>query len=154
MKTIAYTQITACLFLMASCTFLRETIGIKPTPPIAKVESIRLQSFDHKKIKLYVKIRVDNPNIFDLDFSNLTYDISVTDSILASGKLVEDISIASKGHSNLHLPINIEIKEAAKILQLLFVKKQQVTAKIVASAEFLSPIGNISINFQDEKTIK
>ena len=136
-----------------SCTFLKETIGIGPKPPAVQLESIGVKSASLTELYLIVKIRVENPNRFSLDFSKLKYQLKVENQLLAKGLFEKEVSINSQEAKIVELPLSIDMTKALKVVKKIFQGDKKVMAIWNGTATFNTPIGDIDVDFENQKPI-
>jgi len=145
---------SALLMPIVSCSFLRETIGLGPAAPKVKVQSVKFEKVSLETLSIKAKIRVDNPNGFDMDFSSLKYDMVIRGKILASGVYQKKFTIPAKAMVFLELPLDIDTQHAIWIIKKIIGNSETLTAKIRATAKFVTPVGDISVDFEDEKIVR
>ncbi len=145
--------LTVISFLVVQCEFLRETVGLGPTPPKAKLVGISVKKVSFQNLELEFNILVDNPNFFDIDLSKLTYDIRVAEVHLAKGVHDKKITVPSEEKLEVKLPLTVDTKNALKLVNQLW-QHQKLIATWKAVAIFETPLGGVEVEFEDNKPIK
>lgn len=137
---------------LSSCTFLQETVGIVPRSPKVKLQALQVKSVNLKQAEIEVKLRVDNPNFFDLDFSGLDYTLDVEKTLLAQGEYNQDFTIPKDSFRVLKLPVKVDLINLIGLARdLLIKKKSTLEAHWKGTARFASTLGDIDVDFEDSK---
>jgi LEA14-like dessication related protein len=146
--------IAVLLALIFSCAFLRESIGLGPVPPKVRLVSIRIKNLSMQTIDIVGTFQVDNPNIFAIELSFLKYQLQVLDRTLASGSYEEHFKVGAKDTATVDLPFLVSMQEVVFIVKSVFAQGDKLVAVMTATARFNTPIGNIDVDFQDQKPLK
>jgi LEA14-like dessication related protein len=152
MKLLQTTIFFLTLSTLTSCTYLRDTLGLGLYKPRVSVKDIDVTKADIRSIKLQVSVLVDNPNSFDLKFSDLNYTLRADDALLASGNYKELITIPSDQTRLIPILLEVDTMGAIHILQKFLLKKESVLLRWHARAFFTTPFGNkMEVGFFNEK---
>ena len=139
--------------LLAQCTFLKQIVGIRPRKPEVQLQKIQLVKASPEALDLDVKMRITNPNDFNLRFSDLEYELFVEEKKLAEGIYKEEFTLNSNSTVTLEIPVRVHTLQVLSTLARFF-REKQLQAKWVAKANFVSPLGKIAVNFDGEETIR
>ena len=89
--------------------------------PSLSVEGLKVQKISPTSADLQLNLEFDNPNGFGFRIDGFTYDFNVDQSEWASGRALENVTIAKKGTTQLQIPLSINIAKlglsAYRILQ-------------------------------------
>jgi len=136
------------------CAFLRDVVGLGPQSPKVSLVEVTVENFTLTALDLMVVVRVDNPNDFDLNFAKLRYKLTVDNLEIASGDYVDRLSIPSTGNAMIKLPLRVDAQSAMKLAHDLLGNAGESVAVMTATADFLSPIGAMEVNFEDKRPLK
>ena len=96
-------------WLLAGCSSLP---GLQPPRvQVAGVERLRAEGAE---LRLALKLRVQNPNIYALDFEGLWLELDVNGRPLATGLSNEKGSVPAYGELVLTVPVTVSITAAAR----------------------------------------
>ena len=139
---------------LVSCVFLRDLVGLGPARPRATLVGFQLDRVAWDGLDLTARIRIDNPNRFAVGLAQLTYTVDVLGSSFATGKWAGDFSVPARGSGELHLPVTIDPARAFGLLgELMKSGETDVIATLKANGEFVSPIGNFSLDITEQKAL-
>ena len=135
------------------CTFLKALVGIQPRNPKVHLVKLQVHRADLKSIEMTAQLLIQNPNDFELRFSDVHYQLNSHDKLLAEGTYTQEMVIQASTATTLYVPIQLQILQAAQVIQD-FLKEGKALIKWTADANFISPLGGISIHLADEKELK
>lgn len=141
-------------FALSGCAYLKAAIGLGPTRPKVSVVEVAVSKATLTALALLVTIRVDNPNDFNLEFSLLKYEMTAGALKLASGSYDPPISVPAEGHALVKLPLAVEANNVIKLASDLLKNSNEITAIMKATAEFKSPVGNMTVDFEDKRPLR
>lgn len=139
---------------LGGCAYLREAIGLGPQRPKVQLTDIAVTKATFLALDLAVTLRVDNPNNFDLRFSKLKYDMVAAGLDVARGVFDETVIVPATGFSLVKLPLRVDSQNALQLVQALLASKEEVFAELNATADFETPFGPMSVNFEDKQALK
>lgn len=143
----------ALLTAPASCTLLRETIGLGPVRPQVALVEIEITKLSLSSLDLMVTLKVDNPNEFSLTFRNLHYRLDVDTMALAEGRYAEMVQIAARGKQLVRLPIRINAANTANLVRQFLKSETSPIALLTATANFVTPFGDVQVNIEEKKPL-
>lgn len=156
-KSPASQKPLACLFVLlvgfSACTFFKKTVGLVPTKPKVELESIGVKNLTWEKVQLLVGLKLQNPNSFSLDLSNLDYSVTYQEQIVAEGKYPKPFKLESDDLSRIQLPISLH---AAKIMELLSKNAASATEGFMIfkiKLDFDTIVGPMEYVFQEKKSL-
>ncbi len=85
-----------------------------PKLPELKIASLRVKKVSLTRIDIELDLRVNNPNIFSLAFTSLSYDLNVAGRSWVQGNPVRDLSFPAGGDGSAILPISLNIVEVGR----------------------------------------
>jgi LEA14-like dessication related protein len=138
-----------------SCAFLRESLGLGSYRPRVSLKGIEVDKIAIEYIKLDVLLYVENPNSFELNFSDVDYTLNAGESLLASGNFKEKVIIPANEQRVIHVPVRIESQSALKMVRMFFIRHQPIFLRWHARALFQTPLRtSMEVGFYGEKHIK
>jgi LEA14-like dessication related protein len=144
-----------CLLLtLSGCAYLKAAIGLGPTRPKVNVVAVEVSRATLIALDLIVTIRVDNPNDFNLDFSMLKYQMTAGELNIAAGSYDPPLSVPAEGHALVKLPLTVDAGNVIKLAQEMLQGKEEVTALMKATADFATPVGNMTVDFEDKRPLR
>ena len=138
---------------LAGCSHMTKTL-LDPEPPKVVVESVHVKSIGLAGLALSMAVLLENPNHFDIKGRQFTYQASALDQKLAEGKLSEGVELPSLGKTKVTLPVLVSPGAAFRVLSKVISKGQGVTLHLTGSGVFETPLGEVELDFQDEKDIQ
>ena len=138
---------------LSSCGHLKTFVGIAPKRPTIKIENIDFVSLDSKSLKLDLKIEVFNPNDFDLELSDIDYSVGIEGKTIARGHIKKKLLVKELQYNYVRVPIEVMTAEAGNLFKDLMFNSKRPTATWVISATFHGLLGEIDVNFENEKAL-
>jgi len=125
------------ILILMSCAALQEMINIEK--PTAKVRNVRLTGLSLQQIDLLFDVDIFNPNALSVNLAGFDYDFLLSGSSFLKGQQDKQLTIASRGNSNVEVPVSIAFKEIYQTYQSL--KNQDSTDyKIICGLVFDLPV--------------
>ena len=140
--------------LLSHCAYLREVIGLETLQPKVRVVDISLRGLSAQAAQLLITLTVDNPNDFELHFSNLTYELAVGTKILAKGQLADGAVVPARGQQRVKLPLAVDSVAVMTVVHELLSKSKDLEAVVAATAEFETPFGAMDVDFVDRRSMR
>jgi LEA14-like dessication related protein len=137
---------------LIQCTFFKALVGIQPRKPEVHLLKLQVKKVDLKSIELVAQLAIQNPNDFQLRFSDVNYQLSIHGKLVAEGVYTDEMVIRSSATTTLDVPIRLNTMEAVQTV-FRFFQDRTALAKWTANANFISPLGKIAIHFSDEKEL-
>lgn len=138
---------------VGSCQYLRESFGMVPQKPYVSVKEIQVRSFNLREFKLKVKLSVQNPNAYNLEFSNLNYQVSLNEQIVATGLLKETFNFPPEKSVDVELPLTLTGLETLQVIIQSFQKQKALIFGLNGSVRFHSALGDMTVNFNHRKNL-
>lgn len=152
-KLFKITLLLALAASLSSCAYLKALVGLGPQRPKVSIEDVSYVSLNTSHLKLKLRLKVYNPNDFDLKLTNAKYAVQVDDKEFASGNHKKEILAVKKAYSLVTIPISVNLKSTGSILRKSLVTGKKPNAKWNVEALFHGPLGPINVNFEDEKPL-
>jgi LEA14-like dessication related protein len=82
--------------------------------PVPKLPEIKLKDLQVKKLGLtaaevVARVEINNPNDFDLGFSDFTYQLNVNQQSWGAGNIVQSQNIPKKGRGTVDIPVKLNL---------------------------------------------
>lgn len=138
--------------MLPQCVFFKALVGIQPRKPEVELLKLQVKRADLKGVDVVAQLAIKNPNDFQLRFSDVKYQLSFHDKVVAEGVYQEELLIKELTTTTLDVPIHLNTMEAAQSL-FQFFQDRKGLAKWTADANFISPLGKIAIHLSDEKEL-
>ncbi len=141
--------------MTSSCSFFRETLGLVARKPLVQLRSVSVLKANLDHLDLQVAFLVENPNIFDLSFSDLKYTLKAEDLLLASGEFKEEVNVPSDDKRVILVPINVKSAHVWSTLKLMVSSQKAPLIHWYARAYFKTPVGyQVEVGFSGEKILE
>lgn len=141
-------------FSIGGCQYFNNLFKPVIQRPEFKIEDIRFVGFNFKELSIKVKVQIQNPNKFSLEFSNLFYEVYIDeDTKIAFGEYKEKIILPEQGKTLLVLPLVISHKKTVSYLQKLMFRKGEHFLNFVGRVDLHSSFGSITFDFKDKKKL-
>lgn len=119
-RWVAVSLALSALSLLGACASIPTS---KPLPPAVQLVSVKPVNLSLTKAKLELKLRVLNPNTFDLPLRQLDFTASFAGDQFANGSSKDAVTIPAKGEAMLNIAV------ATKLSKLFGQLKNMVKAK-------------------------
>lgn len=146
--------VSATLLLSGGCVYFQELIGIGPKKPSVTLKSVLVKNASLTRLDLDIALLVKNPNGFALKLHRMQYNASALKVPIATGKYEEPFEVPGDGQAEVRIPLTVNIGGAREVFQKLMQNPQKVKVLLDAILTFDTPLGNIDMNFSEEKPIK
>ncbi|UCB53705.1 MAG: LEA type 2 family protein [Thiotrichales bacterium] len=102
--------------------------GELPVPklPDISLKGIQVRNVGLKSAELVAQVEIDNPNSFDLSFSNFDYQLNVNQAKWGQGSIRQGGSIPQKGSSTVEIPVKLDLMSMGQTAYKLLTSKQPV----------------------------
>jgi len=138
---------------LSGCLYLKTLVGMGPQRPKVSIEKVDYVSLSAKTLKLNLKLKVYNPNDFDLELANASYELSNDGEQFAKGSHKKELVAVKKAYSLVSLPIGIDLKSTGTMLKKMLITGKKPLVKWLVQAEFQGPFGAVDVEFEDEKPL-
>ena len=138
--------------LLSSCATVGEMVLEKPQVTLKDV-AIGKVSLD--EMELNATLDVVNPNSFPLNLSAIDYQVDSMGMTLGKGSTLEALNLKPGVKQTIRLPLTLTTLSALKLGQAYASPAQkQLPVTLQATVTVTSPVGPLSLNFQDVKDLK
>lgn len=144
----------SAVLLTSGCVYFQELIGIGPKKPTVTLKSVLVKNASLSTLDLDIALGVKNPNGFALKLSRMSYMATALKIPVAEGKYEQPFEVPAEGEAEVRIPLSVNVDGAREVLQKLFQNPQKVKVLLDAILTFDTPLGNIDMQFQEEKPIK
>jgi len=100
--------------------------GELPVPklPEIKIKAVKIKNLSFTAAQIVVQVEIDNPNVFDLAFSDFDYQLNVNQQKWGQGSISQGSSIPQKGKGTIDIPMNLNMMSMGKTVYQLLSSKQ------------------------------
>ena len=134
------------VILFSNCQTV-ETVLREPAVSLASVE---LANISFNGLQLLSKVRVENPNGFEIPFPEVGWDLFINDNSFADGVIRNNQRIRARGATLVEIPVNLGYLEVFNTFASL-VGRNQSDYKIALAVNIPLPVlGNRVWNFEHE----
>jgi LEA14-like dessication related protein len=111
--------------------------------PDVKISKIKISRLGIKHTHLTFAAKINNPNVFSINFRHMKYRINLNKDTLATGEIDSLISIKAKSEVTINVPVDLSIKEAAGGVYDYILKSDNTTYFFWMSAVIVSEYNSI-----------
>jgi LEA14-like dessication related protein len=137
-----------------SCAYFRDAVGLGIQRPKVTLLGIEITKARLSGIDLAVTLKVQNPNHFDLDLSNLRYEFIAGGNVIASGQSAERTVVPELAQALVKLPLTVSSDTIAFLTESLFKEKASTKAVLKAKADVHSVFGVIDVESEHTYDLK
>lgn len=100
--------------------------GELPVPklPDIKVKDVKVNKLSFMAAELVAQVEIDNPNAFDLGFSDFNYQLNINQQEWGRGNINTSSAIPQKGKGTIDIPVKLNISSMGKTVYQLLSKRQ------------------------------
>ncbi len=100
--------------------------GELPVPklPDIKVKGLKIKNLSFRAAELVAQVEIDNPNAFDLGFSDFNYQLNVNQQKWGQGNINTSNSIPKKGKGTIDIPVKLNITSMGQTAYQMLSSKQ------------------------------
>jgi LEA14-like dessication related protein len=128
---------------VAACASIGRAVIAQPE---VTLRDVRLTAVGFDGGTFLVLLKVYNPNDFDLDASDLTYQVLVDDAVIGEGSDKDPVTIPAMDSMMVKLPLHISWATAGPAGQSL-IRAGAVNYEIKGSMKIASGVGNIPFSY-------
>ena len=136
-----------------SCSYIQRLVGLKLRAPVVSVAHISLKKLTAKNIKLLVRVKAYNPNNVRFTVDDFRYQLQMDGEQVASGIYREAVTLEPSSNIEINFPIEFSALSASRQLKKYF-SQEKMSVKWVGEANFITPLGKISVDFEEEKKFR
>ncbi len=105
-----------------------------PRPPKLEFDRMEFLKREKKKVYLLAHVKLHNYGKIDLNISDISYKLTVTDLLSASGTEKKEIRVKPATTIPLTIPVQLELKNVIKTLRLVITDKDKVKYHLLVKA--------------------
>ena len=120
------TEIVVDLPIIGNYAIPLSKSGELPVPkmPVIKVKGVKVKSLSFAAAEVVAQVEIDNPNAFDLGFSDFNYQLNINQQKWGQGSITTSNSIPQKGKGIIDIPVKLDITSMGKTAYQLLSSKQ------------------------------
>jgi len=135
-----------------------EKTGQLPIPKLPKISlsAINIKNLNFSGADVEVGLKLDNPNVFGMDISDLGYDLIVNGQRWLQSQTNETISLTKNGSSQLKVPLHLSFLDIGRTLATLLTQLKPLDYQLEGNMNMdtsLPMLKNIAMPFKHSGTI-
>ena len=95
-----------------------------PKMPVIKVKGVKIKNLSLAAAEVVAHVEIDNPNAFDLAFSDFDYQLDINQQNWGQGSISQRSSIPQKAKGMIEIPVKLDIMSMGKSAYQLLSSKQ------------------------------
>ena len=95
-----------------------------PKMPVIKVKGVKIKNLSLTAAEVVAQVEIDNPNAFDLAFSDFDYQLDINQQNWGKGNISQRNSIPQKGKGTIEIPVKLNIMSMGQTAYQLLASKQ------------------------------
>ena len=95
-----------------------------PKMPVIKVKGVKIKNLSLTAAEVVAQVEIDNPNAFDLAFSDFDYQLDINQQNWGQGSISQRSSIPQKAKGMIEIPVKLNIMSMGKSAYQLLSSKQ------------------------------
>ena len=95
-----------------------------PKMPVIKVKGVKIKNLSLAVAEVVAQVEIDNPNAFDLAFSDFDYQLDINQQNWGQGSISQRNSIAQKSKGTIEIPVKLNIMSMGQTAYQLLASKQ------------------------------
>lgn len=124
--SFAHGALALALIGLLGCSSIQELVDSQLARPSASVQSVRLSELNSEGLEIDFLVAIDNPNALSVELAGLDYDLKLEGLTLVQGNRQEQLTIASRGISQLSVPVAFQFSDLRRLFGELSNKTQAV----------------------------
>lgn len=130
-------------------------MNLVPEKPQVALKNVEIGKVGLTEVELFATLEVINPNDYDLNLAAIDYQVDALGMTLGKGSSLEAIRLQPHTKQTVKLPLTLTTASAVKFGQAYYSPAQkQLPVSLQATVKVNSPVGPISLNFEDVKDLK
>ncbi|MCL2210029.1 MAG: LEA type 2 family protein [Treponema sp.] len=147
MKKLLVTLIILCALLSLTTCQTLETLF---SEPLISLHSVELGSLNFNSAQILCKLAVENPNIFDIPFPEVGWEIFLNANSFISGIIKNDHKLKARNETIVEVPVSLDFLDIFNVFTSLK-GRAQTDYKVALAAKFAIPLlGDKIWNFAHE----
>jgi len=95
-----------------------------PKMPVIKVKGVKIKNLSLAAAEVVAQVEIDNPNAFDLAFSDFDYQLDINQQNWGQGSISQRSSIPQKAKGTIEIPLKLNIMSMGQTAYQLLSSKQ------------------------------
>lgn len=95
-----------------------------PKMPVIKVKGVKIKNLGLTAAEVVAQVEIDNPNAFDLAFSDFDYQLDINQQNWGNGSISQRNSIPQKSKGTIEIPVKLNIMSMGQTAYQLLSSKQ------------------------------
>ena len=95
-----------------------------PKMPVIKVKGVKIKNLSLTAAEVVAQVEIDNPNAFDLAFSDFDYQLDINQQNWGQGSISQRSSIPQKAKGTIEIPLKLNIMSMGQTAYQLLSSKQ------------------------------
>jgi len=95
-----------------------------PKMPVIKIKGLKIKNLSLAAAEVVAQVEIDNPNAFDLAFSDFDYQLDINQQNWGQGSISQRSSIPQKAKGMIEIPVKLNIMSMGKSAYQLLSSKQ------------------------------
>lgn len=112
--------------------------------PRINVKNVELENLSFTKADIAVNLIIDNPNSFDLTFSELNYNLKLNNSSPLSGAIAEKIQVGKSSETTVSIPLSLNILELGSAIRSMLKEGNEIEYDLTGSSRVGSSLSIFS----------
>jgi LEA14-like dessication related protein len=106
--------------------------GELPVPklPVIKLKDLQVKQLSLTAADVVARVEVENPNDFELGFSDFNYQLNVNQQSWGEGSINQGKSVPKKGKSTIDIPVKLNLMSMGQTAYHMLSKKQPLEYKL------------------------
>ncbi len=131
------------------------SMNLVPERPQVTLKNVELGKIGLTEVELHATLDVINPNDYALNLAGIDYQVDALGMTLGKGSSLEAIRLQPHVKQTVKLPLTLSTASAVKFGQAYYSPAQrQLPVTLLATVKVNSPVGPLSLNFEDVKDLK
>ena len=120
------TEIVVDLPIIGNYAIPLSRSGELPVPkmPVIKVKGVKIKNLSLAAAEVVAQVEIDNPNAFDLAFSDFDYQLDINQQNWGLGSISQRSSIAQKSKGTIEIPVKLNIMSMGQTAYQVLSSKQ------------------------------
>jgi len=140
----------AALLAVFSLTNCETLVRAALQEPVVTLQSVEVANFNLDSVQLLCKVRVENPNAYEIPFPETDWNLFINTNSFVGGTVKNNNRLRGNGSSVVDVPVNLSYLELLNTFASLR-GSRQVNYKVALGVKFNLPVlGNKVWNFEHE----
>lgn len=104
-----------------------------PKMPVIKVKGVKIKNLSLAAAEVVAQVEIDNPNAFDLAFSDFDYQLDINQQNWGQGSISQRSSIPQKAKGTIEIPVKLNIMSMGQTAYQLLSSKQPLEYQLTGA---------------------